>query len=613
MTLSLSLDDDRDYLTVIADHDVRGETRVWDSEPIRRAIAGFTGHDMATAQEHVTCALFPQKVERYVKRIVDELRAFEDWRFRLRLALFNTELGAIPWELARLDGQNMLVSDKRCSMVREPAKDANRKSVVLADPCRVLFASARRVGLPFPTVEAASSARLYALRDSTGSLDIEDLPDVTQKELQLALKQPFDVFHFSGHGLADPENAGIVVDAKRHEDIGHEVVDEAQLVGMLRESGVSVVVLACCNSAAAVPGAGWSSLAGTLAHEEAIPAVIAMQQPIGNDAAARFAEVFYEVLISTRSVDEAVAAGRQTLATDDYSRAIPVLYSRADAAEVVARPPLLTDVLCGPAVVAPRHTCQDNRGAASVSLSGSSWCLAPRGTTVAFDAYGAEDDVSPWSLGATVQDVAVSQDGTVLVALAEGRLRVTSFDAYGRMHNWTTTFGVPTGHEHVLAARCGDDVELEVLVGGQDSQAIVACAAERAVPSPRVVAHVPRAAAPTPQGFIRIDGDGRLVGAGDDHVARLSATQPAGWLSIDRAESAGHALTVAAHQDGIVYVVSGHDAEIRWLSLPAVSRVHAVRTLGGEPPSSIAAAAGGTLSQWTVDQLDVVAPAGSPA
>ncbi|MEJ7783378.1 MAG: CHAT domain-containing protein [Solirubrobacteraceae bacterium] len=626
MTLTLTLAEEeglkKDWLTVTADGDERDASggRKWMSDAITLATRGFQGDHMARAQEDVTDALFPPAIKTHVQRVVGELgRREEDWRFRLRLAMFDPRLGAVPWELAQLIDENMLLSDPRCSMVRAPAHSADRKTVVLSNPCRVLFASARRVE-GFDTLGVASLDAIQALGDTNGGLQITKLPDVTDKELKLALDldlaQPFDVFHFSGHGQAEPGNAGIVVNSKRQEEHAHAVVDEERLVEMLRGSGVDVVVLACCHSAKAGSDARWSSLAGTLVDKDAaIPAVVAMQQAIGDRAAATFTRHFYETLVRTRSVDEAVAVGRLRLQAENYQRAVPVLYSRAEATELAAaRPPDLMDRPKRPrrpAAVAPLHGRAAPGARASVSLGSSSWGLAADGDAVAFLGYGAHDYVNPWKVDERVQDVAVSQDGSTLVALAGGRLHVASFDAHARMHGWSTTFAVPADHDQVLAVRLGNDPELEVLVAGEASQAIVPIAEGRAAATAHRIPGLPRDAAATHRGFIRIDGEGRISGQGDNHVTLLAAIEETGWLAVDRAECGGQDMTVAAHEDGIVYVVSGDPAEISGVLVPGVSHVHAVRPLGGPPPSTIAASTGGWLQQWAIDGLEIVAPAGS--
>lgn len=617
LTLDLKLEEDgRLYVTIsdVLAHVKAG--RSWNSKDVQLASQGLQDGDIVeAAQAHVTESLFPKAVREYVEARVQKLGVDGDWRFRLRLALHSAPLGGVPWELAQLHllGESPLVSDPRFSIVRAPTGTTEQPVVTIPERCRVLYASARRVG-GFAPLDSSSLKAIEVAAEATGQLKIATLADVTAEELRLALAQPFDVFHFSGHGLAEPDRAGIVVNTKRHAPADDAVLGEDDLVEML-QGKATVVVLACCHSAAAHEGAKWSSLAGSLV-EAGIPAVVAMQQKIGNTAAASFSRGFYEGLVRTRSIDEAVASGRRRLQRG-YSLAVPVLYSRAAPGPIASKRAAIPTAdearrAARPSAVTPACTLDDpgHRTLATVALDGRSWGLVADGATVAFRGYGAHTPVRPWRVGVPVQDVAVTQDGVAIVALAGGRLHVTAFDAYN-LEDWSTTFVVPADHDRVLAVRRGDYLDLEVLVAGAESNAIVACADGRAVPPPQHVPGEARDAVGGESGFVRIDPDGRFAGPSDHQTALLSAITTTGWLAVDRAKSGGQEVTVAAHDDGVVYVVGGNPARIRWVSVPDVSRVHAVRPLNGQTPGAIAAAAGGVLQQWTIDALDA-AVSGSP-
>ena len=74
----------------------------------------------------------------------------------------------------------------------------------------------------------------------------------------------------------------------------------------------------------------FSSTAATLVRT--VPAVVAMQFAVTDDAAAVFSRAFYQALVHNRGVDEAVRAGRIALTgwnPDTLEWVTPVLYLRS--------------------------------------------------------------------------------------------------------------------------------------------------------------------------------------------------------------------------------------------------------------------------------------------
>ena len=91
-----------------------------------------------------------------------------------------------------------------------------------------------------------------------------------------------------------------------------------------------LVGLNSCQTAAGVDTDVFSSTAATLVRT--VPAVVAMQFAITDDAAAVFSRAFYQALVHNRGVDEAVRAGRIALTgwnPDTLEWVTPVLYLRS--------------------------------------------------------------------------------------------------------------------------------------------------------------------------------------------------------------------------------------------------------------------------------------------
>jgi tetratricopeptide (TPR) repeat protein len=91
-----------------------------------------------------------------------------------------------------------------------------------------------------------------------------------------------------------------------------------------------LVVLNCCESAKINVGDRFGNPAIGLMRTGWLPAVVAMQFPITDNAAIRMSEGFYSALANNRPVDDAITFARQLI--QDQSRVewgIPVLYMRS--------------------------------------------------------------------------------------------------------------------------------------------------------------------------------------------------------------------------------------------------------------------------------------------
>jgi len=96
------------------------------------------------------------------------------------------------------------------------------------------------------------------------------------------------------------------------------------------ESNLKLVFLQACESGLLNPYQGFSGVAVQLAYRN-IPAVVAMQYKIKQDAASEFAQEFYSALIDNNTIEKAVQLGRHKIAgklEGGYAFGLPVLYMR---------------------------------------------------------------------------------------------------------------------------------------------------------------------------------------------------------------------------------------------------------------------------------------------
>jgi CHAT domain-containing protein len=140
----------------------------------------------------------------------------------------------------------------------------------------------------------------------------------------------FHALHDVGHGNYDAQsNSGLLM---LEDDSGWGMpVNGEQLGTLLHEFGsLRLVVLNACEGARRSGSNSFAGMAESLFHCE-VPAVIAMQFEITDDAASVFADGFYTAIATGSPVDAAVAAGRFTMfasRSDGIAWGTPVLYMR---------------------------------------------------------------------------------------------------------------------------------------------------------------------------------------------------------------------------------------------------------------------------------------------
>jgi len=286
-------------------------------------------------------SLFPGEILRLYERSLDLLEADPEAGLRLELMLDPrdpslTAFQEFPWELLRQPG-----------MLESPAL-SRRQPVVryLAVPRSVYVA-------PRPTilriVAVAANPRgldpldlpreLRKLRKAAGSapgLDVVTPQSSTLAALrQTLLAKECHVLHFMGHGgsvAGQPERVLFF----ETEDGNPDPVSGTDLLNKLAGfPRLRLVVLNACESAAA----GFEPFAGVASSLVlgGLPAVVAMQLPISDQAAIAFSQAFYQRLAAGDPVDAAVAEGRQAMHSKDresFEWATPVLFLRTPNGEL---------------------------------------------------------------------------------------------------------------------------------------------------------------------------------------------------------------------------------------------------------------------------------------
>jgi hypothetical protein len=315
---------------------------------------------LITLGEELASLLFPIPVRKILNRSRDRLGKDEGLRIRIRAHEF--ALAELPWEYVyagrvdippgRKGEEGFLALDAQLSLVRyevlgeAPAviKPLERHDIsaiaFLADVDSPAYAKLdldrEELNLR-QALEGIAGIKTRFLRPGTGDQLDEALADDTQ------------IFHFSGHGKMERqmgdepgtiEGKGQLIFASDSQQA--EPIDVNTLALMLRSKGIRLAVLAACEAARRDPETPWSGIASALVHQ-GIPAVVGMQYTIHDSSALTFSRRFYTSLAEGASIDSAVTAGRLGILRrgggEERDWGVPVLYLRA-AGSVLFPPPI---------------------------------------------------------------------------------------------------------------------------------------------------------------------------------------------------------------------------------------------------------------------------------
>jgi hypothetical protein len=293
--------------------------------------------------------ILPTGPREMLVRSLERLDAGEGLRLRLRLP---PELAGLPWEYLYIqrahgekDATGFLALDPRLSIARHEALAVAADVDDSPRPRRLIAA------LSSPTAEGwapldlgKERAVIEAATAGVPNLAVDVLPEVTAEGLLDALVAGADVFHFAGHGVFEQTGLGARPGALTGQGSlvlmnaagGPAPMAADQLAVNLRGRGVQVVVLGACETGKRDEEQAWSGVAAAL-MEAGIPAVVAMQFRVWDDAAIAFARALYGALAAGLSLDEAVSLGRLQVFNlvhprrDGFWRewGVPVLYLRA--------------------------------------------------------------------------------------------------------------------------------------------------------------------------------------------------------------------------------------------------------------------------------------------
>ena len=242
-------------------------------------------------------------------------------RLRIRLRLKDVpELAYLPWEyLYDSFVGSFLALSSDTPIVRYMEMPRRIQALGVKPPLRVLVMISSPTDEAKLDVEAEWSKLTEAVDKLTRkkSVVLERLENATLLALRHRLRErDVHIFHFIGHGKFDPEARDGILMMEDEEGKGYPV--SGQLLGMhLHEHRpLRLAVLNACEGARASLTDAFGGIAQSLV-QQGIPAVLAMQFKITDQAAITFASEFYGSMADYYPVDAALAQARLAIRGED--------------------------------------------------------------------------------------------------------------------------------------------------------------------------------------------------------------------------------------------------------------------------------------------------------
>ncbi len=258
-------------------------------------------------------------------------------RLRIRLRLNAVpDLAALPWEYLRgpapydffaLSTQTPIVRYLELLQGTTPlrVKTPLRILVLLSDPTDIApRLNVEQEWARLKTTVAALEQR-GLIRLERGKANLDDLQERLQQQAE-----PVHILHFIGHGAFDePSQTGGLLFADANGS-GQFISADKLSTLLYDHAALRLAFLNSCEGARGGPANLFAGLAQTLA-QKGLPAVIAMQYTVSDNAAIDLAASFYRALANGYPVDAALAEARKTLytKTNRPEWGTPVLFMRA--------------------------------------------------------------------------------------------------------------------------------------------------------------------------------------------------------------------------------------------------------------------------------------------
>lgn len=285
-------------------------------------------------------ALFTRRISRAFGRAYNAIPAGES--LRLKLAIQPAELASLPWELLYDPDEGVFLAARLSyPVVRHVESSIPVASPITTSIFKILYLQASPLDLPPLEMEKSEKALSEALGSKA---EITSIRAARPDQLQQLLRQDFHILHYDGHAYFSEEQRIGAICLEDENKNTHQVSGET-LASYLDSSNIRLVVLAACQSGMDSPEKRFSGIAQGLLKTSSLPAAVAMQFSVRDDAAIAFNRGFYGALADGYPVEASVVEGRkailQVLADDPFAApdwATPVLFMRTQTGMLFTKP-----------------------------------------------------------------------------------------------------------------------------------------------------------------------------------------------------------------------------------------------------------------------------------
>jgi hypothetical protein len=246
------------------------------------------------------------------------------WTLHLAFDEKATSSAQLPWELWH-DGTGHPLADERLRINRYITYYGDRTPYTPVDNLKVLYVLSRP---PSAGKVADLSGRYKKAVSRLGQrVQTDFIKKGTFEAFSNAItKNKYHIVHFDGHGWSDLATGEGSLLFEDHTEHG-ELVKSDRISEVLKNSGVRLVVLAACLGSTVNNSGMFLSTAPALIRA-GVPAVVANQFSVWEDAMGNFSEEFYASIARGESISAAVADGRKAMASYRGQFFLPTLYMR---------------------------------------------------------------------------------------------------------------------------------------------------------------------------------------------------------------------------------------------------------------------------------------------
>ncbi len=241
------------------------------------------------------------------------------------------QLRNVPWELL-WDSPRFISTSAYTPVLRYVDIPARPLPLALTPPLRILGMVSSPSDMPALDAGSEREHLAEACRSLTdrGLLEIDWVEDATLGGLLKMLNEgDHHIFHFIGHGDFDEQAEDGVLLFEGRAGRSHRVTGVELGTILADQHTLRLAVINACEGARVALDS--NGIAANL-MQYGLPAVIAMQFEISDEAAISFAAHFYGSVARSRPIDEALADARRGMFADGHGLewATPVLFTSVD-------------------------------------------------------------------------------------------------------------------------------------------------------------------------------------------------------------------------------------------------------------------------------------------